>query len=154
MLELHDGLGAVRIASLWLLCVVDEGRIVETAWRPTWDGEESSALQKLFAATCHDPMAAYPYVMLRGTSFQRSVWTAAMRVPCGTVVGYGALGRSIGCSCAQAVGQALKRNRVFWFVPCHRVVAVNGAQGGYGPGAAIKRSLLDYEAGLLREGIL
>lgn len=150
MLKLPDGLRAVRIASLWLLCVVEEGRIVETAWRPAWDGEESGPLRELFIATCHDPMAAYPYVMLRGTPFQRSVWMAAMRVPCGAVVGYGALGRSLGCSCAQAVGQALKRNRVFWFVPCHRVVAANGAQGGYSPGAAIKRRLLDYEAGLCR----
>lgn len=147
MFELTDGLSAVRVASLWLLCVVEQGKIVETQWCPFWHGEESLALRSLFDASCRDSMAAYPFVELRGTPFQRSVWRAAMRVPFGSVVGYGALGRSIGCSCAQAVGQALKKNRIFWFVPCHRVIAAGDALGGYGPGAAIKRSLLDFEEG-------
>lgn len=145
-LELPEGLCAVRIASLWLLCGVEQGRIVETEWRLEWGGEESAVLRELSSASCLDAMAAYPYLSLRGTPFQRSVWKAVMRVPFGSVVGYGALGRSVGCSCAQAVGQALKKNYIFWFVPCHRVVAASGALGGYGPGGGIKSCLLDYES--------
>lgn len=146
MLDLRDGFGAVRIASLWLLCEVEQGLIVDTSWQSSWSGAENDSLRQLVAMTRSDAMAAAPYLLLRGTKFQCSVWKAVMRIPYGNVVSYSALGRSIGCSCAQAVGQALKLNRIFWFVPCHRVVAANGTLGGYSPGGGVKRCLLEYEA--------
>lgn len=141
----EDGVHALRVASLWLLCEIRYGKIVGTSWGATWGGCESVPLRLLFEESKKDPFSADPYVVLGGTRFQQSVWRGAMRIPFGRVVGYGELGRSIGCQCAQAVGQALKRNGIFWFVPCHRVVLANGALGGYAPGAAFKRLLLDYE---------
>lgn len=144
-LILEEGVHALRVASLWLLCEIQYGQIIGTAWQPTWAGRESVPLRSLFEQTKQDPFSSEPYVVLAGTRFQQSVWRAAMRIPFGSVVGYGDFGRGIGCSCAQAIGQALKRNGVFWFVPCHRVVLVNGELGGYAPGADVKRMLLDYE---------
>lgn len=65
------------------------------------------------------------------TEFQRKVYLELLNVPCGTTVSYGALARRIGCSSAQAVGQALRRNPFAPDVPCHRVVAADGSIGGF-----------------------
>lgn len=65
------------------------------------------------------------------TEFQRKVYLELLNVPCGTTVSYGALAQRIGCSSAQAVGQALRRNPFAPDVPCHRVVAADGSIGGF-----------------------
>ena len=65
------------------------------------------------------------------TAFQRQVYMELLNLPAGTTITYGELARRIGCRSAQAVGQALKRNPFAPHVPCHRVVATNGAIGGY-----------------------
>jgi O-6-methylguanine DNA methyltransferase len=60
---------------------------------------------------------------------------------------YGALAHEVfghGSRGARAVGQAIGANPLPFFIPCHRVVAVNGL-GGYGQGLTIKRKLLDFE---------
>ena len=146
MFRLTEGIGGVRIGSLWLLCEVERGRIVLTQWSLTWDGDESESLRALYEAACVDGRVAFPYVTLRGTSFQRRVWCAAMGIPYGSTKSYGAVAQGIGCRSAQAVGQALKQNRIYWFVPCHRIVQAKAGLGGYRPGIAIKRDLLAFEA--------
>jgi methylated-DNA-[protein]-cysteine S-methyltransferase len=65
------------------------------------------------------------------TEFQRRVYMELLNVPTGTTITYSELARRIGCSSAQAVGQALKRNPFAPDVPCHRLVATNGSIGGY-----------------------
>lgn len=65
------------------------------------------------------------------TPFQRRVYMELLNVAAGTTITYSELARRIGCSSAQAVGQALKRNPFAPYVPCHRVVATNGSIGGY-----------------------
>ncbi len=47
---------------------------------------------------------------------------------------------------ARKVGGALARNRVLIVVPCHRVLAADGALTGYAGGMAAKRALLDVES--------
>lgn len=84
------------------------------------------------------------------TPFQRRVYLELLSVPCGQTVTYGELARRIGCSSAQAVGQALKRNPFAPEVPCHRVVASDGSLGGYlgqrsGKQVERKRELLEIE---------
>ena len=70
--------------------------------------------------------------------------------PCLTTDGetrtYADLARALG-SAPRAVGQACGDNPIPILIPCHRVVAANGALGGYSgaEGPATKRLLLDLE---------
>ena len=84
------------------------------------------------------------------SDFQRHVLaTVRAEVPYGETVTYGEVAELSGRpGAARAVGTAMARNPVPFFVPCHRVVAAGGI-GGYGGGAqgvALKRALLDLEA--------
>ncbi len=64
----------------------------------------------------------------RGTPFQRRVWDAINRIPCGSVVTYGALAARLG-SAPRAVGQACGANPFPLATPCHRVVSASGIGG-------------------------
>lgn len=82
-----------------------------------------------------------------GTAFQRLVWQALRRVPCGMPTTYGALAREIGHPTAvRAVGHANGANPISVVVPCHRLIGSTGALTGYGGGLTRKRWLLDHEA--------
>lgn len=85
-----------------------------------------------------------PTLDLRGSAYQQSVWKALLAIPWGEVRTYGDIARELG-SGARAVGGANHHNPVAILVPCHRVVAVNGALGGYGGGVERKRWLLAHE---------
>ena len=81
-----------------------------------------------------------------GTPFQRSVWTALRRIPCGRTTTYGALASAIGLpGGARPVGQANARNPVAIVIPCHRVVGSTGRLTGYACGLPRKRWLLAHE---------
>lgn len=86
----------------------------------------------------------------RITPFMRRIFQALLQVPRGRVTTYGALGRAVGCSSAQAVGQALRRNPCAPSIPCHRVVRSDGSLGGFsghscGPEVQRKYALLCEE---------
>jgi methylated-DNA-[protein]-cysteine S-methyltransferase len=91
-------------------------------------------------------------LQLDGTSFRLRVWEALRRIPCGETRTYAGLAAELGSpGAARAVGQANRSNPVPILVPCHRVVAADGALGGYlgeaaGTGTAIKRWLLEHES--------
>lgn len=81
-----------------------------------------------------------------GTPFQRAVWQALRRIPCGEVVSYAALARRVGHpSAVRAVGHANGANPVSIVVPCHRVIGSDGTLTGYGGGIERKRWLLAHE---------
>jgi methylated-DNA-[protein]-cysteine S-methyltransferase len=81
-----------------------------------------------------------------GTPFQEAVWQALQRIPHGCTTTYGELAASLGIARAvRAVGQAIGRNPLALFVPCHRVVGRSGALTGYAGGLARKRALLALE---------
>jgi methylated-DNA-[protein]-cysteine S-methyltransferase len=89
-----------------------------------------------------------------GSDFERDVWEAARRIPCGEVRNYGELAREIGApQGAQAVGVALGRNPVPIIVPCHRVLAADGRSGGFSApgGVETKFRILEIE-GAKRSG--
>lgn len=81
-----------------------------------------------------------------GTAYQQQVWAALRRIPPGQPTSYAELACSTGRpSAARAAGHACGRNLVAPVVPCHRVVRVGGALGGYAYGLPVKRWLLDHE---------
>ena len=84
----------------------------------------------------------------RGSAFERDVWQATRRIPCGEVRSYGDIAREIGApGAAQAVGLALGRNPVPIVIPCHRVLAADGRSGGFSApgGVATKFRILEIE---------
>jgi methylated-DNA-[protein]-cysteine S-methyltransferase len=86
-----------------------------------------------------------------GTPFQREVWSALTVIPYGETVSYSELARQLGRPAAsRAVGAANGRNPIPIIIPCHRVIGADGSLTGFGGGLAIKRRLLDLEAGFNR----
>ena len=85
--------------------------------------------------------------------FRRSVYEKLLAVPFGRVVSYGELARLCGRpGSARAVGQAVGRNPLPIFIPCHRVVRSDGALGGFGGGLRWKRELLRHEGHIVCNG--
>ncbi|WP_068776936.1 methylated-DNA--[protein]-cysteine S-methyltransferase [Paenibacillus sp. FJAT-26967] len=83
---------------------------------------------------------------LRGTEFQRRVWTALLKVPYGETASYKDIAESIGAPKAvRAVGGANNRNPVPILVPCHRIIGASGQLVGYAGGLNIKTTLLQLE---------
>jgi methylated-DNA-[protein]-cysteine S-methyltransferase len=83
-----------------------------------------------------------------GTDFQRAVWAALRRIPCGQTVSYGEIARRIGRPGAvRAVGLANNQNPIGIVVPCHRVIGASGSLTGYGGGIERKKWLLEHEVG-------
>jgi methylated-DNA-[protein]-cysteine S-methyltransferase len=80
--------------------------------------------------------------------FRRKVYAATREIGPGTTRSYGEVARSIGYpDGARDVGAALARNPFPIVVPCHRVVAANGALTGFSApgGLATKRRMLELE---------
>lgn len=104
----------------------------------------SDAIRRYFAGDL-SAIDALP-VATGGTPFQREVWQALRKIPCGTTTSYRKLAESIGRpSAVRAVGLANGANPIAVVVPCHRVIGANGSLTGYGGGIERKRWLLDHE---------
>lgn len=83
---------------------------------------------------------------LKGTAFQRRVWEALLRIPYAERVSYLQIAVELGDpNAVRAVGAANGWNPVSIIVPCHRVVASNGALTGYAGGIERKKFLLELE---------
>ena len=83
-----------------------------------------------------------------GTAYQRLVWQAIGKIPCGQTRTYAELAQQIG-SGPRAVANACGANPFPLLVPCHRVVAKNGLGGfmqGFEGGLEIKKWLLAHES--------
>ncbi|MBN1649734.1 MAG: methylated-DNA--[protein]-cysteine S-methyltransferase [Bacteroidales bacterium] len=86
-------------------------------------------------------------VCLKGTDFQRKVWTELTHIPYGHTLSYGELAQKVGDSNAsRAVGLAISKNPIWIFVPCHRVLSKEGDLTGYAGGLKLKQFLLDIES--------
>ena len=86
----------------------------------------------------------------RGTDFQKRVWKMMREIPYGETATYGGMAMALG-SGPRAVGMACGRNSLPIIVPCHRVLASGGREGGYsgGRGLPTKRKLLALEGVVL-----
>jgi O-6-methylguanine DNA methyltransferase len=87
-----------------------------------------------------------PLDLASGTSFQREVWQFLLAIPAGEVRTYRDVALALDRpGSSRAVGQACGANPIAVLVPCHRVIASNGALGGYSAGLTWKRRLLELE---------
>lgn len=85
-------------------------------------------------------------VEIRGTDFQRRVWSAIRRIPYGETRTYNQVAEMVGKPTAyRAVANACGANPVPLIIPCHRVVRKDGSLGGYALGLHRKKYLLDME---------
>jgi methylated-DNA-[protein]-cysteine S-methyltransferase len=103
-----------------------------------------SALANYFKGDL-DALAAIEW-RIAGTPFQRKVWMALPKIRAGTTMSYGALAAQLGSPNAmRAVGHANGSNPISVVIPCHRLIAANGALVKYGSGLERKRWLLRHE---------
>ncbi|MGB3738662.1 MAG: methylated-DNA--[protein]-cysteine S-methyltransferase [Pontixanthobacter sp.] len=88
-----------------------------------------------------------------GTAFQERVWAALRAIPAGETRSYRDIAEALGNSKAtRAVGGANGANAIAVLIPCHRVIAADGSQGGYAYGSQIKRDLLQRERDTVARG--
>lgn len=81
-----------------------------------------------------------------GTPFQKLVWNALETIPFGQTRCYQELAKMVGKRGAvRACGNANGRNALSLFIPCHRVIRLGGALGGYGGQVWRKKWLLEHE---------
>ncbi len=83
---------------------------------------------------------------LEGTVFQKQVWRALQKIPCGKTATYTDIAKRIGKpKSARAVAQACAANNIAVIIPCHRVVRTDGSLSGYRWGVERKKALLERE---------
>ncbi len=98
----------------------------------------------LIEAPARDPQLPLD---IRGTAFQRRVWSALRAIPRGATASYADIAARIGAPASvRAVAGACAANPLAVVVPCHRVVRRDGGLSGYRWGIARKRALLQREA--------
>lgn len=84
-------------------------------------------------------------------ALHRRVYAVARSIEPGQTLTYGAIAKQLGdVRLAQTVGYALGKNPFPIIVPCHRVLAANGALGGFSApgGVDTKRRMLEIEGAL------
>jgi methylated-DNA-[protein]-cysteine S-methyltransferase len=82
-------------------------------------------------------------------AFFKDIYAAARRIGWGRTTTYGTLAKELGAGpeAARDVGEAMARNPVALFIPCHRVLAAGGKIGGFSApgGSAAKVRMLALE---------
>lgn len=92
---------------------------------------------------------------LKGTDLQIQVWEALLKIPMGNLTTYGCIAKTIEKpKASRAVGTAIGNNPIAFLIPCHRVIQVTGAIGGYMWGATRKTALIGWEASKIYSGNL
>ena len=85
---------------------------------------------------------------IKGTDFQKMVWSEIKKIPKGKTITYKELALKIGKPKAyRAVANACTKNPLLETIPCHRVVRCDGKMGGYKgkKGIERKKKLLESE---------
>lgn len=147
----HRGVGIALAGRALKLCVEFSARgvcRVEFAQRRQPEQLPYNLQDQLVRYFTGEPVRFRVRLDLRvGTPFQRKVWRVLRTIPHGQTRSYGWVAQRIGAPRAvRAVGAACGANPVPVIVPCHRVIASDGALGGFSGGLARKRALLRLEA--------
>jgi len=83
------------------------------------------------------------------TPLQQAVYQQTHAIPYGGLATYREIAERINRPQAcRFVGSALAKNPFPILIPCHRVIRSDNKLGGFGGGLALKRRLIDFEAGL------
>jgi AraC family transcriptional regulator, regulatory protein of adaptative response / methylated-DNA-[protein]-cysteine methyltransferase len=83
---------------------------------------------------------------IRGSDYQKHVWSILRRIPAGQTTSYGAIAAEMGTPRdARDVTDAIANNTIALLIPCHRVVKKDGSLSGYRWGTNRKRALLARE---------
>ncbi len=123
-------------------------------WAGARRAEPGEALARLIERlTAHlagqcDDFTDVPLPLERVAPFEREVYAITRAIPAGRTRTYGEVARQLGdVALARAVGQALGHNPWPLVVPCHRVIAAQGAPGGFsgGEGTPTKLRILAIE---------
>jgi methylated-DNA-[protein]-cysteine S-methyltransferase len=111
--------------------------------------ELASGLSRYFAAEGPLPTVGAAGIRItEGTRLRIAIYTAVVGIPVGTTLTYAEVAARVGRpGAARAVGAAMAENRFAPVVPCHRVVGSDSTLRGYAGGVAMKRRLLEIEAG-------
>lgn len=125
--------------------------LIATSLRPT-DLQERRDLGPITTAVRRyhaGEFDAVDTVPVRQTSgeFLQHAWDVLRTVPAGKQLTYSDLAALSGRPAAvRAAASACARNAAALFVPCHRVLRIGGALGGFRWGVELKQWLLDHEA--------
>jgi AraC family transcriptional regulator of adaptative response/methylated-DNA-[protein]-cysteine methyltransferase len=91
----------------------------------------------------HPAASASVAVDLRGSDFEREVWSALQEIPAGRTISYSELACRVGGPhLAQEVGAACAANTIAVVIPCHRALRKSGGISGYrwASGASVRYS--------------
>ena len=126
---------------------LDEIRVWDGGGAPGFVQEAIEGMTAVLAGE-HRDLRAIPLDQRKVDAFRREVYAATRDIQSGTTRSYGEVARAIGRpDGARDVGAALAANPTPIIVPCHRVVAANGALTGFSApgGLATKRRMLELE---------
>lgn len=114
-------------------------------------GHELARIIKEFADINTDSWPVLPLQWTGLTPFTRRVLEhLKSNTPRGSWTTYGQLASACGSPRgARAVGSVMARNPWPLLFPCHRVLTGNSGLGGFGPGVALKQTLLNLEKATL-----
>jgi methylated-DNA-[protein]-cysteine S-methyltransferase len=109
-------------------------------------GPISDAVRAYFAGDL-TAIDAVPVEQRSGGEFLSHAWAVMRQIKPGAPATYTEFARLAGRPKAiRAAAMACARNAVALFVPCHRVLRLDGGYAGYRWGVPVKRWLLDHEA--------
>lgn len=137
-----------RICSLYFVGPDLEESVLELQkeWQRSCLKRDDAAISRSAEALFTLNPCSSPKLLLKGTTFQLSVWGVLCEIPRGELATYSDIAKRIGRERAvRAVGSAIGRNPVSFLIPCHRVLRMGGAMGGYRWGVALKKELLSAE---------
>ncbi len=139
------GICAIELGETDEELVAALGRRFPRATLAHGDGELGERLRRVVDIVDGAPAVELAFD-IRGTAFQRSVWTALREIPPGETRTYAQLAERLALpNGARAVAAACANNPLAVAVPCHRVVGSKGALTGYRWGLRRKGALLERE---------
>ncbi len=144
-----DADGAV-LASGWTATTDDLLPVIHPSLRPGSLTEgDLGDVGKAVVAYHDGDLSAIDGVPVRQRSgeFLAHAWDVLRTVPAGAPVTYTEYAAKAGRPAAvRAAASACARNAAALFVPCHRVLRLDGSLGGFRWGTEVKRRLLEHES--------
>lgn len=141
------GICAVELGSSRHRLIADLKRCFPAAQRLEADVSLERSLDRVIAFIERPRRDVLLPLDVRGTAFQRRVWSALRRIPPGATATYKQIAASIGApQSSRAVAGACARNPVAVLIPCHRAVRADGSPSGYRWGIRRKQALLERES--------